>query len=216
MSEGRVRGTGEGKGEGTGEGMTDDRRTGADGGPRITPLAPHERSDEVARLLEADLAGADRPLGELNLFATFARHPTLFRAWLRLGARLLDGILPARDRELLILRTAFRCRCAYEWDHHVRIGRATGIDTEELERVVEGPGAPGWEPHDAALLRLVDELHDTAEVTDATWAALAGRYGDAEMIEALFLVGEYQMLAFALNGARVARDGDASGAPLPW
>ncbi|MCC6338404.1 MAG: carboxymuconolactone decarboxylase family protein [Acidimicrobiia bacterium] len=193
--------------------------TTSPGAPRVAPLPPSERDDDVARLLAATLPGADRPLGDLNLFATFARHPSLFRSWLRLGAALLDGLLPARDRELLILRTAFRCRCAYEWDHHVRIGRGAGIDVEGIGRIVAGPDVGGWDPHEAALLRLVDELHDTATVTDATWNELARRYDDAEMIEALFVVGEYQMLAFALNAARVARDTPRGGPPpadLPW
>ncbi len=192
---------------------------GATKGPRIKPLAPSEGGDDTRRLLDATLPGAERPLGELNLFPTFARHPALFRDWLRLGGRLLDGLLPARDRELLILRTAFRTRCGYEWDHHVRIGRGSGLDAGEIDRVVAGPEAGGWDPHDAALLRLVDELHDSADVTDATWAQLVLRYGDAEMLEAIFVVGQYQMLAFALNGARVERDAPRDGAALsdlPW
>lgn len=185
-------------------------------GPRIGPLRPGDRDDETARILEADLPGADRPLGDLNLFATFARHPDLFRSWLRLGARLLDGLLPARDRELVILRTALVCRCAYEWDHHVRIGRTVGLNDPDLERLVAGPDADGWDDHDAALLRLVDELHSTASVGDSTWEVLGRRYTEAELIEVLFLVGEYQMLAFALNGCRVERDEGARVARLPW
>jgi 4-carboxymuconolactone decarboxylase len=45
-----------------------------------------------------------------NIFATLVRHPGLFRRWLPFGGKLLSGKLPARDRELLSLRTGWLCQ----------------------------------------------------------------------------------------------------------
>jgi 4-carboxymuconolactone decarboxylase len=149
-----------------------------------------------------------------NVFTTLARHPKLFRDWLRFGGRLLaGGELPARDRELLILRTAIRCEAPYEWGQHVRIGLGSGLARDEIDRVPAGPDAPGWSDHDATLLRAADELHDTSTLSDATWAALADRYGEHELIEVVMLVGHYHMVAFALNAFGVELDEGLE--PLP-
>jgi len=173
-------------------------------GPRIPPLPPEERSDEVNALLDAGIAGTDHSLGELNLFPTLARHPKLFRKWLPFGGYLLAGAtLPARDRELLILRTSARCKSNYEWSHHAVIARRVGIEQPTIDRVLQGPDAEGWSAHEATLIRAVDELHDNAALTDDTWAALAGEYDQAQLIETTMLVGEYHMVAFTLNATGV-------------
>jgi alkylhydroperoxidase family enzyme len=173
-------------------------------GPRIPPLPPEERSDEVNALLDAGIAGTDHSLGELNLFPTLARHPKLFRKWLPFGGYLLGGAtLPARDRELLILRTSARCKSNYEWSHHAVIARRVGIEQPTIDRVLQGPDAEGWSAHEATLMRAVDELHDNAALTDDTWAALASEYDQAQLIETTMLVGEYHMVAFTLNATGV-------------
>jgi alkylhydroperoxidase family enzyme len=134
-----------------------------------------------------------------HLYRTLLRHPGLFRRWTPFAGKLLAGKLVARDRELLILRTGWRCQAAYEWGHHVSLGRDAGLSDQEIERVKDGPDAPGWSPHDAALLRVADELHDGARVTDATWATLASTYDERQLIEIPMLVGHYQMVSYLIN-----------------
>ena len=107
-------------------------------------------------MIERTPGGETEPL---NIFTTLARHPALVRRWLPFGTVMLTGALPPRDRELLILRTAWNCRSAYEWGQHVRIGLAAGVTQDEIDRVPPGPGAPGWSPLDAALHGAADELH---------------------------------------------------------
>src|SRR5207245_2181605 len=106
---------------------------------------------------------------------------TLVRRWLPFGTMMLTGELPARDRELLILRTAWNCRSAYEWGQHVRIGLAAGVTQDEIDRVPPGPGAPGWSPLDAALLGAADELPDVGDPR----VALLGRAPHLEAQEEL-------------------------------
>jgi 4-carboxymuconolactone decarboxylase len=182
--------------------------------PRIPPLPPDEWNGDIKRILEAVPAGIEGGLGESNIFPTFARHPDLFRAWLRFGGYLLtSGKLSGPDRELLILRTALNCRSDYEWGQHVRISLAGGIDRETIDRVLEGPDADGWSPHQAALLRAADELHESSRISDETWAALAETYDTERLIEATMVVGHYHMVAFALNSFGVELDDGLE--PLP-
>jgi AhpD family alkylhydroperoxidase len=177
-------------------------------GPRIPPLDPADR-DETARAL---LEGVGAVGSELNVFTTLVRHPKLFRRWSAFGgALLLAGSLPARDRELLILRTAWNNGCEYEWGQHVRIARDAGLD--EIDLVIEGPAAPGLAPSDVALLQAADELHLDSVISDGTWARLRERYDEHQLIEIPMVIGHYAMLGYALNSLGVQREKGVQGFP---
>jgi 4-carboxymuconolactone decarboxylase len=173
------------------------------GGQRITPVDPEHAPPELG------------PLATLNIFRTFARHPELFHSWLPFGRYLLaGGSLSAADRELMILRTAQRCGCSYEWGQHVRIALEVGVDRAAIDRMLEGPDADGWTRHEAALLRAVDELHESSSLSDETWAQLAETYDDRLLMEATMLIGQYHLVAFALNAFGVELDEGLEPLPL--
>lgn len=174
--------------------------------PRIPPLPPAERTESAQALLDTvKVAGA-----EANIFTTLIRAEGLARRWLPFGGKLLSGKLPARDREILILRTGWNCVAEYEWAQHVVIGRAAGLTDDEIERIKGGPAA-GWDGLDAALLRAADELHTDWCVSDATWAELQGHYDTQQLIEVPMLVGHYHMVAMTLNSLGVALDDGLQG-----
>jgi 4-carboxymuconolactone decarboxylase len=177
----------------------DDRPTS----PRVAPLPPEERVGRYAELLQ----GLDA-----NIFTTLVRAPGLFRRWLPFGGKLLAGKLPARDRELLILRTSVNCGAVYEWGQHVPIALDAGLDRTEIDRVATAD-LDGWPSFDAALLRAADELHADTCLSDATWATLAQRYDTPQMIELPMLVGHYHLVAMTLNSLGVALDDGLSGFP---
>jgi 4-carboxymuconolactone decarboxylase len=166
--------------------------------PRIPPLHPDELTEQQRELI----GGGTAP--PLNIFLTLARYPGLLRKWLPFGGKLLaGGKLTPRDRELVILRSAFRSGARYEWAQHVAIAGTAGLSTDEIRRVAKGPDATGWNDDDAALLRAVDELHDAHCIGDDTWNALARRYGTEQLIEIPMLAGHYAMLAGVLNSLGV-------------
>jgi alkylhydroperoxidase family enzyme len=167
------------------------------------PPAPPRSLRPLARIVALVAARATR--GEApRVFTTLGRHPRLFRTWLRFSATLLlRGDLPAADRELVIMRTAWRCGSWYEWAHHGALAPRAGLTAHELERVVEGPTARAWRPRQRLLLEAVDELHDRRVVTDRTWDALVAELTERQLIELCLLVGHYEMLAMTLNSLGV-------------
>ena len=179
--------------------------------PRIPPLPREGRDPRTEELL----AALRRPDGtELNIFATLARHPRLFKRWSAFGGTLLyGGELSPRDRELLILRTAWHCDAHYEWGQHVAIALAAGLAEDEVERVASGPEAPGWSDDDATLLRAADELHAASRISDPTWAALAARLDEQQLIEVCMVVGQYHLVAFTLNSLGVEGEGELPSIP---
>jgi 4-carboxymuconolactone decarboxylase len=180
--------------------------------PRIKPLPPDQRDDRTREVMD----GLRSPRGgddELNIFATLAHHPKLLKRWSAFGGVLLGGgDLPARDREILILRTGWNCQAEYEWGQHAAIGRGVGLTDDEIARLAEGPDA-GWDDFDAALVRAADELHDDAVISDATWKALAARYNEKQLIEVCMVVGQYHLVSFTLNSLGVEREPGVEGLP---
>ena len=165
---------------------------------RLPPVDPAQCDPKVQGLLRAVPQHGDEPL---RVFSTLAHHGPLLSAWLPFGAALLTaGLLPARTRELVVLRTAYLCGADYEWGHHVPLGLAAGLTEAEIERVVNGPAA-GWDAADRAVLAAVDELHADAVIGDATWAALSAGLDAAALVELVMLVGQYHLVAFVLNSA---------------
>lgn len=182
--------------------------------PRLAPLPAEEWPEDLRSVRDLVPEGSGTPMGSFNIFRTLVRNPELFRAWLPFGGYLLGGgRLPARERELLILRTAVRCGSSYEWGQHVRIAERAGLEREEIDRVLAGPEAEGFSRQDALLMRAVDELHEGSTLSDETWAALAADYDEAQLIELVMLVGQYHMVAFALNATGVQLDEGLEGLP---
>jgi alkylhydroperoxidase family enzyme len=167
--------------------------------PRIPPQPQQEWPEDLQPLFTADIEGGER-LGDLNIFTTLVRHPELFRNWMRFAGHILvNGELPFKDREILILRTGYNCRSPYEWGQHVRIALRGGVEREVIERVVAGPDAPGWDEREATLLRAADELHADARISERTWEELGGHLDERQLIELPMLVGQYHLVAFTLN-----------------
>lgn len=162
--------------------------------PRIPPLPASERDEATLELL-----ATVGPFAENNLFTTMVHHPRLFKRWVPFGTAMLYARLPARDKELLILRTSHRCGSAYEWEQHQAVAADAGITEAEIEQVLRGAEDGGWSPFDAALVRAVDEMLDDHVISDRTWATLAERYDERLLIEIPMIVGHYLALGMTLN-----------------
>ncbi len=170
--------------------------------PRIAPITTP--TDEVAELYaKAGLRADGTPL---NIFATLANHPALLRRWLVFATHVLaKNSLAQRDRELLILRTGWRCASQYEFSQHAVIALRCEISEEEVQRT-KLPIGDGWSDHDAALLAAADELHDDAKISNATWQTLAATLTDQQLLDVIFTVGNYHVVSFALNSCGVELD----------
>jgi alkylhydroperoxidase family enzyme len=143
-----------------------------------------------------------------------ANHPELARDWMTFATHILRrNSLPPRDREILVLRIGWLCNAEYEWAQHVRIGKRDGLTGDDIRRIGEGPQAAGLSEHDRLLLTAVDELHEDAFVSDATWQALAKSYSTEQMMDLVFTVGQYNLVSMALNSFGVQLDEGLEGFP---
>ena len=185
--------------------------------PRIPALVPSDwpasMREALAVLLPENprhprLRVDGRPKA-LNALGTLAHHPDLAKAYHTFNGHIIyNTTLSPRQRELLILRVAAVRGSEYEWIQHVVLAADVGISAEEVARVVDGPDAAGWTPFDAALLRAVDELVADALVAEDTWATLAGELDRQQLMDVVFTVGSYDLLAMAFRTFGVELDDD--------
>ena len=168
--------------------------------PRIPPLEEGEMNATQRELVSPYVVDGHAD----NVFRTVARHPDLMRRWLPLVNHVLfKSTLPLRDREVLILRTARLCRSDYELAQHVRAARRAGLTDAEIAGIIEGRGSNAAEE---ALLAAAEELHGKSGIGDRTWKRLAERYDATQLMDIVFTVGQYTMVAMALNSFAVELD----------
>jgi AhpD family alkylhydroperoxidase len=172
--------------------------------PRIPP--GDRRQIGLVATVFSRIAGRVMRTGPPNIFTTLSRHRRLFLPWLFFAGRLMPrGKLPRADTELVILRVAHRCRCAYEWSHHERIAQQVGLSAADVARVRDEL-PQGFSERQTLVLRAVDELHEDRDISDDTWDGLRAELSDVQLIELCMLAGHYEMLAMTLNALRVEVD----------
>lgn len=174
-------------------------------GPRIEAI-PNDQIDaqswDLVNTLRA-AAGAP-PTDEMPAFMRLmVKHPPLFHRQMEMGNVLFNGRISPREREIAVLRISWLAGAAFEWGEHVEIGKRVGLSPEEIERITAGSSAAGWNAHDAAILRAVEELLADFAISDATWATLAASWDEQQMIELPMMVGQYLTTAFILNSLHV-------------
>lgn len=183
--------------------------------PRIEPLNPPYPEGIEQSLRRWMPPGA--PHEPIALFRVLHRNPELASRMFALGAGLLGhGLLPAMDREIVIARVTARTGCAYEWGvHAASLARQAGLTEEQLRATTHTDPATtvSWSPRHAALLDAVDELHDTARLSQPAWDALRLHYDEAQLLEFLVLTGWYRTISHLANGLRLEEE--AWGTPFP-
>ena len=164
---------------------------------RVPPLPAEEWDDAVLGALRMMPVERRTPEAAGNAIATLVNHPDLTKSYLTFSFYLLTrSTLPPRLRELAVLRVAHLTACAYEWDEHTAIGRRTGLTDGDIAAVGRGEAVDDF---DRTVLAAVDELIQQTRISDQTWAALGDRMNTRELMDLVFTIGGYHMLAMALN-----------------
>lgn len=193
--------------------------TGPDAPNMITRLAsaPHWRAGDRGRTIPGALrevgpftwtlsriGGYFTRAGKVEAADAIGADPRMMRHYLPFAVKLVLGShLSRRDTELATLRITWNSGVEYEWYYHAHFSRLSGITTELVERVAQGPSAPGWNERERYLLTAVDELHTDRMISDATWKSLRTFYSERRLAALCLLVGHYDMLAMLFRSFAV-------------
>src|SRR6478752_5049489 len=165
------------------------RRPDVPSRPRIAPLAETQWTDSHRQLV-AKYA----PHGADNALRTLLNVPEIVDGVMPYTNYLLEeSTLSPRHRELLILRVAWLCGSESLWAAHASRARSAGLTNAEIKNVAQGPETKGWDPFEATLLRLADQLFRNSSMADAVWQALAAKYDMFHLMDAVETVGHFVM-----------------------
>lgn len=176
--------------------------------PRLAPVT--ETTPELDDILSGGIKNSGG--APLNIFGTMAHHPKLLKRFMTYGGYFLNkGLLPPREREIVILRVGWRTGSVYEFGQHTLIGRECGLTDAEILALAADSG--DWSEKDAALVAMVDDLCADNCVSENVWNALKNDWSDAQIVELVLLAGSYRMVAGFLNTLGVQLDANTPGWP---
>jgi AhpD family alkylhydroperoxidase len=170
------------------------------------PRYPHR---DPPAAIAATIAAAGAP--PLNLYRILANHTPLLEAWCAFAYALrADCTLPRSLREIMILRTAIRHNCAYEWIQHERMALTAGVTTEEIAAIHDWQPSNAFSDRARAALLLTDAMFDN-HLGEGTEQSIRQWFSDAEMIELILTAGFYMMVPRVLMAidANTEGEGDA-------
>ena len=178
--------------------------------PRIAPLV--DLTEELQTIMGG---GINSPAGTpLNIFGTIAHHPKLLKRFMNFAGLFLNkGLLPAREREIVILRVGWNCQSVYEFGQHTVIGQRVGLSLSEIGALTKKPNGYNWSERDTALIAMSDELCADDCVSEATWKLLTTHWKENELIELVMVAGTYRLVSGFLNTMGVELDVDTPGWP---
>jgi 4-carboxymuconolactone decarboxylase len=178
---------------------------------RIAPLKPPYNEAQAEALKK--MMPPNAPTEALLLFRVLGKNLELMSRMRPLGAGLLGhSLISPREREIIILRTCAQCGAEYEWGvHATAFGEMVGLSEEEIAATFSN--ALIWPEREAALIALVNELHETSKISNSTWASLEAFWDEKQLIELIVLVGWYHTISFLCNATQIPMESWA--APFP-
>ena len=173
---------------------------------RVPLLTPQDVSEEHRALLE----GMHARGGLINLYRAMANSPVALQRVYELLVTLWYGALSGRLREIAILSVVSASDAPYPLAWHIIDGEDAGLTTHEIRAVVNGDAAGVLAPDEAAVAAFARELTQQAQVSDATFNAVAAFMDEREIVELTLLAGLYRLVAITANGLAVDIDDEAA------
>jgi 4-carboxymuconolactone decarboxylase len=159
-----------------------------------------ELRDDVRELLPLIAPPGREPAATMRLLA---RAPELLVPFLGWAAALaFHGTLPKRDHEILALRVAHNCASTYEFWEHAAYAREAAVPEDDILGTTTNDHP--WNHRDSLLVRAADELDALSTLEAPTVDALGREFDATQIVEILFVVGQYTMLSLVANAAGLA------------
>lgn len=169
---------------------------------RIPPIAPEDLSPEMAEIYRTS------PAGKLNIFRLHCHAPTCFPAYSALAQAIFAKLdVPPLERELVVLFVAVLQDCEYEWAQHAQIAAAMGIPDAQIDAIRAGDFKSSvFNEREKALFEFTQQTVQNVRVDDAAYAAVAAIYSHRQIIELLYTIGSYMMLARIMEVSQIELD----------
>lgn len=175
--------------------------------PRIPLREPEEMTPEEREQYLAN------PMARINLSRLFSLAPTMSQKVTELNMAMATSItVPPLEREIVALAVLHLERGEYEIAQHDVVAERMGIPRTKVDAIAnERYTDPMFTDREKALLAFTRQSVRSVRIDDAVFNAVAAFYDRRQIVETLFVIGNYMMILRVSEAAEVPLDG-VSGA----
>jgi alkylhydroperoxidase family enzyme len=164
------------------------------------PLVPMLGEEEA--LKRGRELGLDDYASKMHLFRVLLHHPKIAKELSNTIMALVSGerALTDREREIIVMRVAWRATCEYEWGQHWVVSMFFGMKQEELAAIRHWQTASCFREQERCLLAVTDAMLAMQGIPLELRQQLDHHYPDPKtQVEILACVGNWHMFAMMLN-----------------
>lgn len=180
---------------------------------RLPAMKVEAMSAAQRQAAEALIAGPRKAV--FGPFIPLMRSPELMSRVGQVGEYLrFDSVLDVRVRELTMCLVARHVSNQFEWLMHAPLALKAGVPQASLDAIAEGRYPHSTAADEAAAVDLATELLLHHGVSDASYAAALGIFGEQGVVELTTLIGYFAMVCWVMNVARTPTDNKPGFSPL--
>jgi len=176
---------------------------------RLPQIQPEDFSDQVKEMFARWTQGPFKDADKNPVLKTFIHAPKTADLFSQLNIHLLlTNSVPVRQRQIAIMRTAWLTKATYMWSSHLRTSMGFGLEPELFRPLQVGADDPYFSDFEKVIIRATEELVADRKIGEATWAALAAEWSHEQMLDFMFTVGAYVLVAGVMRSTGVEREPD--------
>jgi alkylhydroperoxidase family enzyme len=118
--------------------------------------------------------------------------------------------LPARLRELAILRAAIAGDSKFEYSQHMKVGRMAGLSEDKLAAIKGWATSDKFDPGERAVMAAADEMVTRNLIEDDTFAVLKRHFTDAQIMEIVYVIALWRMHGMIVRALHLEYDNDTT------
>ena len=176
---------------------------------RMPQIQPEDFSDEAKAMFARWTQGPFKDADKNPVLKTFIHAPKLADLFSQLNLHLLlTNSVPVRQRQIAIMRTAWITKATYMWSSHLRTSMSFGLEPELYRPLQVGADDPYFTEFEKVIIRATEELVNDRKIGEANWAALSAEWSHEQMLDFMFTVGAYVLVAGVMRSTGVEREPD--------
>jgi 4-carboxymuconolactone decarboxylase len=169
-----------------------------EGGRRFRLLAEAEMTPRQRETYEAIVSGPRRRA--LGPFNALLRSPDAADRVQKVGEYVrFHSVIPSPLNEMAILIAGRFWNAQFEFWAHRRLALAAGLDGAIIDAIAEGRRPVAMTDEERIVYEFCIELFRDKAVSDATFQAVAGRFGEQGVIDLIVAAGYYSMVSMILD-----------------
>jgi alkylhydroperoxidase family enzyme len=176
---------------------------------RMPQIRDQDFTDETRAFFGKWTGGIFNNADRNPVLRTFAHHPDLANAFSPLNIHLLSrNTLPVKQRQIAIMRVAWITKATYMWSSHLNTSISCGLSDDMYGPIQRGADDPYFTPIEATVIRATEDLVNDRKISDANWNLLMAQWNEKQMLDFLFTVGCYVMVAGVMRSTGAERQDD--------